>query len=678
MDARRWLGAVLAGALSAFAAVTAKTQAVEGIDHSVKPGNGFYAYANGSWQKAAVLPADHAETGAMQTAVDGMDERMRELIGRAASAPEGSNAWKVAAYYRAFLDKASRERIGLSSVRPLLDAIASAPDRRSLASLMGREQMDFTASFIDIYVDIDHGEDSRYAAVLTQSGLGMPDRDFYMDRAFLTQRRAYGSYVEALLTDAGIAEPAQAARDVLAFETQLARASWPSERQVEESWRHMGVVQLARFAPGFDWQAFLESAGVNISAQVVIAEPDAARALAARFAQTPLPVLKHWMAAHVMDRAAPFLTDHLIDRWQQFHERAIGGQAAPTPDWRRAVRIVAGTTCPGEAMPAAECFGSLRWAAGDLYLASYFPDSLRAESKAMIDRLRAAFRRRLASEPWMSPTTREAAVAKLDAYTVKLGGPDESANLSSLALVPGDLVADARAAAAASWAGELARLGRVADPHAWIEAPQTVDANNGPALDVEFPAGRFQPPVFDSQRDPAYNFGALGAFVGHEWTHGFDDTGRHIDARNRRQDWWTAADDRAFTERAARLARQYDSFAPLPHLHVRGEQTLGEDIADLGGLSVALDAYHESLGGKPAPVVDGFTGDQRVFLGWAWMWRGKKSDAALRRQLVDDVHAPFVVRVDAVVRNLDVWYSSYDVSEGAALYLAPGDRVRLW
>lgn len=640
MDARRLLAVLLACAWSACAMSAGDSRAVDGVDHSLRPGDGFSVYANGLWQKAVVLPADHAEAGAMQSAVDGMDERMRGLIERAASSPPGSNAGKVAAYYRAYLDRAARERIGLSSIRPLLNAISDAPDRHTLVSLMGREQVDFTASFIDIYIDIDHSANPEYAAVLTQSGLGLPDRDFYTGRAFAVQRQAYERYVESLLSSTGVTGADRAARDVVALETEIARVSWPSEAQVETSWRRMSAAQLVRFAPGFDWRTFLESAGVTADSSVVIAEPGAARALAALFARTPLPVLKRWMAARVLDRAAPFLTDHLVDDWQQFHEKAIGGQSSPTPEWRRAVRAVAGTTCPGDATPAAECFGSLRWAAGDLYLASYFPEGLRAEAQSMIGQLRTVFRHRLASEPWMSPATREAAVAKLDAYTVKLGGPGEAADLSSLALTPGNLAADARAVAEATWAGELARLGHPADPRAWIEAPQTVDANNGPALDVEFPAGLFQPPVFDAQRDPAYNFGALGAFVGHEWTHGFDDTGRHIDARNRRHDWWAATDDRAFTERATRLARQYDSFVPLPGLHVRGEQTLGENIADLGGLSVALDAYHASLGGKPAPMVDGFTGDQRVFLGWAWMWRGKSSVSALRKQLVDDVHGP--------------------------------------
>jgi putative endopeptidase len=278
----------------------------------------------------------------------------------------------------------------------------------------------------------------------------------------------------------------------------------------------------------------------------------------------------------------------------------------------------------------------------------------------------------------MSAATRAKALRKLDAYTVKLGGPTQRTDLSALTLRAGDLVGDARSTVAMDWSGQLQRLHHPVDPTAWVEAPQTLDANNGQGLDVEFPAGLFQSPVFDAHRDAAYNFGALGAFIGHEWTHGFDSQGREIDADNRRRDWWTAADDKAFRKRADALARQYDAFQPLPGAHVHGHQTLDEDIADLGGLSVALDAYHASLHGNPAPIVDGFTGDQRVFLGWAWLWRGRKSDAALRQQLTDDVHAPYAVRVDAVVRNIGTWYKSFGVGPGQHLYLPPNDRVRLW
>jgi putative endopeptidase len=680
MEARPWLVAfgIVALMSSPLHAAEVTATPLSGVDTSRHPGAGFYDYANGLWMAQAKVSPDHDETGALQTAIDGMDERMRVLLQAAASAPGDSNEAKVGAYYRAFSDDATRDRLGMAPLAPLMRAIATAPDHAALAKLMGREQIDFTGSIVDIYVNVDHADGHRYAVFLTQAGLGLPDRDYYAAAAFAPQRRAYLRYLRFMLGAAGVPDPAREARDVMAFETTMARASWDDARRVPGAEQGTSSESLAAFAPGLPWETFLEAAAAPSDAHIVLAEPGAIKALARVYAQASMPTLRAWMTVHALDRAAPFLSTSLVDAWQEFHGRALGGQAVPPPAWQRAVRAVAGMRCVGSGAPSSDCFGSLRWAAGDLYLSRYFPAEAREGAGKMIDALRAAFRRRLGSEPWMSPATPNAALQKLDAYTVKIGGPTVPADLSGLTLTTVDLVGDARAIAALEWGAQLDQLSRPVDSHVWVEAPQSVDANNGDALDVEFPAGLFQPPVFDPRRDSAYNFGALGAFVGHEWTHAFDDTGRHIDAGNRRHDWWTGADDKAFRERASALSRQYDSFMPLPGVHVSGRQTLDEDIADLGGLSVALDAYHHSLDGQPAPVIDGLTGDQRVFLGWAWMWRGKKTQEALRRQLAEDVHAPFNVRVDAVVRNMDAWYGAFDVQAGDRLYLAPEARVRLW
>ena len=614
----------------------------------------------------------------MQSSIDGMDERMRSLLDTASTAPTGESAEKVAAYYRAFQDSTTRDHLGVTPLSTLLHSIATAEDRRELAAIMGREQTDFTGSLFDLSVDVDHRTGHTYAVFIGQAGLGLPDREDYLGAAFVTQRAAYRTYLRFLLSTAGVPHATRAANDILAFETDIARLSWSDDRQVASAEKHVNRAGLAQLAPGVEWPIFLDAAGIPGNAAITVSEPGAAKALAALYARTPLPTLRAWMTFHALDRAAPFLSTPVVAAWDRFHGQSIAGRTAPLPAWQLAVHIVAGMQCVGSGGPSADCFGSLRWAAGDLYLAAYFPDDVRAQAQAMIDALRSAFRRRLASEPWMSASTRAEALRKLDAYTVNLGGPVKPADLSALTIRADDLVGDARAIAAMDWTAQLDRLKGPVDPTAWVEAPQTLDANNGEALDVEFPAGLLQSPVFDGHRDAAYNFGALGAFVGHEWTHGFDDHGRQIDADNRRHDWWSAADANAFRQRADRLAGQYDAFQPLPGAHVQGRQTLDEDIADLGGLSVALDAYHASLHGQPAPVVDGFTGDQRVFLGWAWLWRGRKTDAALRQQLTDDVHAPFPVRVDAVVRNIGAWYDSFDVRPGERLFLAPEQRVRLW
>lgn len=654
------------------------TTTLSGIDTSVHAGDGFFSYANGRWLTASVIPSDHAEIGALQSAVDGMDERMRSLLDAASVAPKDENERKVGTYYQAFEDTQTRDRLGLSPLHALLHSIANAPDRKALASLMGREQIDFTGSLFDIYVDVDHRDGHTYSVFLTQAGLGLPDRANYLGAGFAPQREAYRTYLRYLLDAAGAPDPERTASEVLAFETSVARLSWDDDRQVASAEKRLDGAALARLAPGVDWSTLLDSAGVPPNTTVTVTEPGAVKALASLYARTPLSTLRAWMTVHAIDRAAPFLSTPMVAAWQRFHVQAVAGRTAPLPAWKLAVNGVAGMQCVGAGGPSADCFGSLRWAAGDLYLDAYFSHEVRDQAQTMIDALRSAFRQRLGSEPWMSATTRAEALRKLDAYTIKLGGPDQRADLSALPLRADDLVGDARAIAAMDWSAQLGRLNRRAAPTTWVEAPQTVDANNGEALDVEFPAGLFQPPVFDPHRDTAYNFGALGAFIGHEWTHGFDDQGRHIDADNRRRDWWTPTDDKAFRQRANTLASQYDAFQPLPGEHVHGHQTLDEDIADLGGLSVALDAYHASLRGKPAPVVDGFTGDQRVFLGWAWLWRGRKTEAALRQQLTDDGHAPYAVRVDAVVRNIDTWYDNFDVRPDQHLYLAPKNRVRLW
>jgi len=677
---RKYLRCLIAACLISLAgaAVASEPNHASGMDDATAPGDDFYVYANGGWLRSTAIPLDHAEVGSMQAAVDDMDEKLRNLVNAASSAPPGSNAQKLHTYFRAFSDMPTRDRLGLSPVQSLLGEIAKAPDRSTLSSLMGHEQVDFTGSLFDIYIDVDHDDGHQYAAFLSQAGLLLPDRSYYLEPNFVSEREALRVYLVTLFEGIGTNDPRRVADDVMAFETRVASASWSDDMQVASNERHARATDLPALAPGIDWAAFFKAAGVGEGSRVVIGEPGAAKALSALFAKAPLPVLREWMTAHAMDRSAPFLDSRRIAAWQRFHGQALTGRSTPLPIWQLAIRAATGSQCVGAGGPSADCFGSLRWAAGDIYLAAYFPDGTRQQVQAMIDQLRAAFRHRIEHNDWMAPSTREQAIRKLDAYTVKLGGPSHAADLRAVTINQHDLSASARSVAASDWSQQLARLGERVDPKRWVEAPQSVDANNGTALDVEFPAGLLQPPVFDPARDAAYNFGAMGAFIGHEWTHGFDDEGRHIDADNRKRDWWTAKDNVQFLKRAKQLASQYDAFEPLPGEHVHGEQTLGEDIADLGGLSVALDAYHAFLHGQSAPVVDGLSGDQRVFLGWAWLWRGKKTREALQAQLANDVHAPFEVRVNGVVRNIDAWYEAFGVHVGQRLYLSPGQRVRIW
>ncbi|MDF4002471.1 M13 family metallopeptidase [Luteibacter sp. PPL552] len=645
------------------------------MDTATRPGDDFFRYANGRWLDDVALSADHADVGAMQSAIDGMDSRLRGLLDAAAYAPPDSAQGKVGTFYLALQDTKARDARGLTPIAPLLDSLAHAPDRSTLASLMGREQVDVVGSLVDAYVDVDHTDGHRYGVVVEPGALGLPDGSDYLDPDFAPQRAAYRDYLKTLLKAAGDPRPDNAADNVLRFETGLARAIAGHEGSAP---RVLGRRALEAMLRGFDVSAFIGALNVPAGVPFIVDAPAALRGIAARYAAAPLPVLRAWMIARAMDRAAPYLTSELVAAWQRFHEQALAGQAAVLPHWQLAVRGVSGSSCVGAGGPTAECFGSLRWAVGDLYMARYFAADTRRRAVSMIATLRAAFRERLAHEPWMSPATRMKALRKLDAYTVNIGGPAVPADLSHLVVRADDALGDARAVAAMDWTSQLKRLGLPVDASAWVEAPQTVDANNGEALNVEFPAGLFQPPVFDLSRDDAYNFGALGAFIGHEWTHGFDATGRHIDAANRRHDWWTPADDRAFRRRAERLVAYYSHIRPLPGIAIDGKRTLDENIADLGGLSVALDAYHASLHGHVAPIVDGFSGDQRVLLGWAWLWRGRTSQTSLRQQLVSDVHSPYAARVDAVVSQIDAWYAAFEVTPAQHQYLAPDRRIRLW
>ena len=373
------------------------------------------------------------------------------------------------------------------------------------------------------------------------------------------------------------------------------------------------------------------------------------------------------------DNAAGYLSPEFADAQFAFRKKALTGQEQESPRWKLGVRAVSG----GDFIVDGH-FGNLGWAVGELYTAKYFPAEAKAKIEVLVNHVKAAYRVRLEKLDWMSPATKVEALKKLDGYTIKVGYPDQPRDYSTLVIRDDDLVGNVRRAAQADWSFYTARLNGPVDRSEWAMTPQTNDAYNGSLRDIVFPAGILQAPIFDPNADAAYNFGAAGGIIGHELTHGFDDQGRKFDTEGKLRDWWTPADAKTFEARAAKLGAQYSAFEPLPGLHVNGGLTMGENIADLGGLTLALAAYREFLHGQPAPVLDGFTGEQRVFIGWAQAWRGKASDDFLRKQVVGDPHSPRMFRVNGVVRNLDAWYELFDVKPGDKLYLAPADRVRIW
>lgn len=652
-----------------------------GADSGTRPGNDFFRYANGTWIDRTAIPADKPAWSLRLAMTDLTEQRLHELMETAAATaghePKTLEG-KVGAFYHSFMDEARIEALGARAIDPQLGAIGKAADRDALAALMGRNNTDFESTLFNVYIDIDLKDPKQYAVILSQGGLGLPDRDYYLRPEFAAKKSAYEAYAAHVLGLIGWEQPEQAARAVVAFETQVAEASWSrvEQRDPNATYNPMTVAELARLAPGFDWTGFLREAGLAGQSRIIVSEKSAFTKLAALHAQTPLETLKAWQALHVTDNAAYYLSRPFADAYFDLHNRTISGQQAQPERWKRAVHAVSGGDYGlGERI---DSFGDLGWGVGQLYTAKYFPPESRAKIEALVGNLKAAYRARIEKLDWMGPKTRAEALKKLDTYTIKVGYPDHPRDYSALVIRDDDLTGNVVRAAQADWSFYVKRLGSAVDRSDWIMTPQTNDAYNGSLRDIVFPAGILQPPIFDANADPAINYGAVGGVIGHELTHGFDDEGRKIDADGALRDWWTAEDAKAFEVRAKRLSEQYSAFEPLQGVHVNGDLTLGENIADLGGLTLALDAYHASLQGKPAPVLDGYSGDQRVFLGWAQAWRGKYRDDELRRMVVSDPHSPRMLRVNGVVRNLDAWYELFGVKPDDRLYVAPDQRVHIW
>jgi putative endopeptidase len=649
-----------------------------GVDSHERPGDDFFRYANGAWLDRTAIPADKPGWSLRLAMTDTIEARLHDLMEKAAAKNQTTDLeGRVGAFYKAFMDEARIESVGAKPIAPELDAVRAAQSRDELAGLMGRATDDFDNSLFNITTDVDLKDPKRYAVYLSQGGLGLPDRDYYLKPEFAAAKAAYQSYVAKILHLIGWPDPDSRAKGILDFETKIASVSWTKaqDRDVVALYNPMSTAELEKFAPGFAWKPFLDSARLGTLTRVIVAEKSAFPKFAAVYAAAPLDTIRAWQAFHVADSAAPYLSHDFDAAWFDLHDKTLAGQAQEEVRWKRAVHRVAGGDCgasPGD------CFGTLNWAVGQLYTARYFPPSAKAKIEDLVAHLKAAYRTRLEHNDWMSPATKTDAIRKLDTYNIKVGYPDQPRDYSNVVISSGDLVDDVRRAASADWAFYAGRLNGPVDRQDWSMTPQTNDAYNGSLRDIVFPAGILQPPMFDPNADPAINYGAIGGVIGHEMTHGFDDQGRKIDAAGALRDWWAPGDAKKFEARAAMLGRQYSSYQPLPGVHVNGDLTMGENIADLGGLTLALDAYHASLNGKLAPVIDGLSGDQRVFLGWTQAWRGKVTNDYVKRQVVSDPHSPRQFRVNGVVRNIDAWYAAFDVKPGEKLYLAPEDRVHIW
>jgi putative endopeptidase len=638
-----------------------------GEDPSVSPGADFFRYANGTWWNKEVIPSDKVRFGNFDILNVLSESRTRLLIESAGvGQSQDPDSAKVGAAYRAFMDQGRVERLGAAPLKADLAAIRAERGHRSVAALMGRSNGGFQSSIFEGDIQADEKAPTRYAVYLDTGGMGLPDRDYYLQPQFADKKAAYQVYVETQLRQIGWAQPRAAAAAIVDFETQIAKASWSraEERDVDKTYNPISVAELANYAPGFDFKAYLASAELASTNRVILAANTAFPKVAAIFAATPLPALKAWQAFHLVDSASPYLSGPFVQARFAFRNKTLAGQPEIQPRWKRGVGFVNGTL--GEAV-------------GRMYVAEYFTPEAKAKMDALVGNVKAALGARIRRLDWMGPETKAKALEKLAKFTVKIGYPVKWRDYSSLTLTDDDLYGDAKRAGGFEWARKVRRLNDPVDKLEWDMTPQTVNAYYNPSNnEIVFPAAILQPPFFDADADPAINYGGIGGVIGHEMTHGFDDQGRKADGDGALHDWWTAEDATKFEAQAKRLGAQYNQFEPAPGIHVNGDLTMGENIADLGGVLLALDAYHASLNGQSAPVIDGNTGDQRVFLGWAQVWREKIRDDAAKQHAVSDPHSPAHFRVNGPLRNVDAWYAAFDIKPGDPLYVPPEQRVKIW
>ncbi len=652
-----------------------------GADTKTNPGDDFFRYANGTWLDHTQIPSDKPAYSLRLAMTDLTEKRLHEMMEAAAArSPEEPKTLpeKVGAFYHSFMDEVAVDSLGAKAIEPELNDIKKAKSREDLAELMGKTSTDLESSLFSYGIDVDLKDPSHYAFYLGQGGLGLPDRDYYLKPEFATQKKAYQEYVGKLLSLTNWPKAEDAAKEVVSLETKIAQASWTKAEQRDPvaTYNPMTVEDLAKFAPGFAWKDFLAAAKMPQLTRVIVAEKSAFPKLAAIFAQAPVSTLQAWHAFHLADNAAPYLSKPFTDAYFVMRDKTLSGQKEEKVRWKRAITTVSGGDFGvGDRFGT---FGTMGFGVGQLYSAKYFPPAAKAKIEELVTNLKSAYHARIEQLDWMAAQTKKEALKKLDTYTIKVGYPDHARDYSSLVVKANDLIGNVKRSAAADWAFYTGRFSGPVDRADWGMTPQTNDAYNGSLRDIVFPAGILQPPIFDANADSAINYGAAGGVIGHELTHGFDDQGRKIDAAGKLRDWWTAKDAATFKRRAEVLGAQYSTFEPLPGVKVNGGLTMGENIADLGGLTLALDAYRASLEGKAAPVLDGYTGEQRVLLGWAQAWRGKVSDDYVRKQVVSDPHSPRQFRVIGPARNIDAWYDSFKVQPDDKMYVAPEARARIW
>ena len=639
-------------------------------DLAVDPGDNFHKYANGSWLATTEIPADLARYGTFDRLRVEAEEDIRAIVEELAAkdAAPGSLEQKVGDYYGAWMEVETLEALGAAPLQPHLEKIFAIESKADLAKAYANLHGD--APF-GVGILPDPADTTRYIAFAGQSGLGMPDRDYYLkdDEKFAEYRSAYRTFVVAMLSLAGFENAETRADAVIALETKLAELHWSAEysRDIQKIYNPMPKAELATLAPEIDWTTYLDALGLSGIDTFVVAQPSAIDKAAELFDAPPLDTVKDYLAFHFINSQATSLSSDFDEANFAFFGKTLRGAEEQRERWKRGVQRINGGI--GEAV-------------GQIYIARHFPPEYKEQMQELVGNLVEALHERLENNEWMDDETREQALLKLSTFEPRIGFTDKWTDYGPLEIKKGDLFGSTLALAEFAWNDQLSRLDGPVDRALWGYPPQTVNASYNPLLNqLTFPAGILQPPFFDPYADAAVNYGAIGAGIGHEIGHGFDDQGRRFDEKGRIRDWWTATANERFQAKAEVLGAQYDTYEPIEGLHVNGQLTMGENIGDLGGLQMAYAAYHRYLDaccGGEAPVIDGLTGDQRFFLGWAQVWQQKSREDELRRRILTDPHSPAEYRVNGVVRNLDAWYDAFGVTEDDELYLAPEDRVRIW
>lgn len=670
------IAALLGAAAVATPAVAAESGPVlgsfgvdlSGMDASVRPGDDFFAYVNGTWARDTEIPADRASWGMFDQLRLLSQERTRAILEEAANDANASgNARKFGDFYASLMDEAAIERAGLEPLQADFAAIAAIQTRQQLSDAIAANVRNLGPTPFNLGISQDLRDPAKMTASLGQGGLGMPNRDYYLEARHAPQKAAYQAHIARMLVLAGVKEDvaaADAAR-ILALETDIARAHWTNveTRQADKRYNPIAVDQLPTYYPGVEWASWRTITGVAAEPSLNIAQPSALQGIAGLIGSAPIADWQAWLFYHTLRHAAQLLPEAFRDEHFAFYGATLSGTPQQQERWKQASDLTSAAL--GEAI-------------GEIYVARHFPPEAKAQMDELVRNIIAAMDVRLQKLEWMAPATKAAARAKLARFTPKIGYPDQWRDYTALEVVRGDPVGNARRLIAFEHARNVAKLGKPVDRSEWFMTPMTVNAYANPLWnEIVFPAAILQAPFFDPNADPAVNYGGIGAVIGHEITHHFDDQGRKYDPDGKLSDWWTAEDVTRFTALTDRLVKQVEAYEPLPGKHINGRLSLGENIADIAGLNIAWDAWQRSLGGQTPPVVDGRTGAERFYLGFGQIWRSKYRDAALDRQLTVGPHSPSHYRPQTV-RNHDNWYETFDVQPGQKLYLLPDERVRIW